>query len=134
MEVIDTQLMNSDPYLALINDKAIIYYLQKLNNHDIVHQVKKAITKQLTSGITLEKVAGSLNMTERTLNRQLKELGLSFKEILKEVRMSLSKLYIKNGQYNITEIAFQLGFSESSSFSRAFKHWTGSSPADYKKL
>lgn len=131
--IIDTPLFNSDPNLALINDQAIIQYLQNLNDSSIIHRVKKVITEHLTFGITNEQVSTALNMSERTLNRHLKEQGFTFKEILKDVRISLSKLYIKNNQFNVTEIAFQLGFSDSSSFSRAFKRWTGSSPVEYKQ-
>ena len=133
LDILDRQLFNSDPNLALINDKAIVDYLQKLNNSDIVSEVKKVITEHLSFGINNEQVAYALNMSERTMNRHLKERGFTFKDVLKEVRVSLSKLYIKNNQFNVTEIAFQLGFSDSSSFSRAFKRWTGASPVEYKK-
>lgn len=132
LEIIDEPLFNSAPSLTLINDKAIIDYLQQLDNKDIVHRIKKAITEQLSSGITSAAIASSLNMGERTMQRQLKEQGYLFKELVKDVQYELSKLYIKNNQYSITEIAFQLGFSESSSFSRAFKRWSGCSPADYR--
>lgn len=133
IDIIDVALFNSDPNLALINDHAIAQYLNKLNDHDIISKVKKIITQHLTFGITNEQVAYKLNLSERTLNRRLKEQGYTFKDILKDVRVNLSKLYIQKNQFNVTEIAFQLGFSDSSSFSRAFKRWTGASPLEYKK-
>jgi AraC-like DNA-binding protein len=70
-------------------------------------------------------------MGDRTMQRQLKENGFTFKELVKDVRFELSKLYLKNKQFHLTEIAFQLEFSESNSFSRAFKRWSGHSPMDY---
>ena len=133
INIVDIPLFNSDPNLALMNDQAIVQYLQKLNDTDIICQVKKVITEHLTLGITNEQVAYTLNMSERTMNRRLREQGFTFKDILKDVRINLSKLYIKKNQFNVTEIAFQLGFSDSSSFSRAFKRWTGASPLEYKK-
>jgi len=132
LEAIDIPLFNSDPNLAFINDKAIIEYLSRLNKDDIVQQVKKLITEQLASSINSEQVAQSLNMSERSMHRRLNEKGTTFKKIMQDVRIELSKLYIRNNQFNITEIAFQLGFSDSSSFSRAFKRWTGTSPAGYR--
>ncbi len=133
LKIIDTPLFNGAPDLAILNDQAIVQYLQKLDDTDIVHQVKTIITEHICSGISNEQVAKALNMSERTLNRHLNEHGITFKELLKDVRINLSKLYIKKGQFNITEIAFQLGFSDSSSFSRAFKHWTGTSPKGFQK-
>ncbi len=130
-DIIDTPLFNSDPNLALLNDQAIVQYLKKLTDDNIVSQVKIVITEHLSFGITNEQVAYALNMSERTMNRHLREQGYTFKDILKDVRMNLSKLYIKNNQFNVTEIAFQLGFADSSSFSRAFKRWTGTSPKVY---
>lgn len=132
LNIIDIPLLNSNPELAIINDQAMIQYLQKLNDTDIIHQVKKIITEHICFGISNDQVANALNMSERTLNRHLNEQGVTFKGILKDVRINLSKLYIKKGQFNVTEIAFQLGFSDSSSFSRAFKRWTGTSPKGYK--
>ncbi len=135
IDIIDTPLFNGDPNLAMIHDQVIVQYLQQLGDSDIVHQVKKIITEHLSfGGVSNEKIAKALNMSERTMNRHLKEQNTSFKTILKDIRTELSKLYIKNGQFNITEIAFQLGFSNSSSFSRAFKNWTGASPVEYKKI
>ncbi len=133
IEVIDAPLFNSNPNLAMINDKAIIEYLQKFNDNNIVHKIKKVITEQLTSGTSSTQVAEQLNMSERSMHRHLKDMNTTFKEILQDVRIELSKLYIENNQFNVTDIAFQLGFSDSSSFSRAFKRWTGTSPAEYRK-
>ena len=132
-DIIDVPLFNSEPYLSLLNDKAIIHYLNELDNNDIVHKIRKSITEHLSSGISSEIISNSLNMGERTMIRALKKQGFLFKDLVKEVRFDLGKLYIKNSHYSLTEIAFQLGFSESSSFSRAFKNWAGCSPADYRK-
>ena len=56
----------------------------------------------------------------------------SFKSLLNEVRSELADKYIRDNQLSLTEISFMLGFSEMSSFSRAFKRWKGESPSAFR--
>ncbi len=69
-------------------------------------------------------------MSPRQLNRRLKEEQTSFKIILVECRRELAEQYISDSSLSLTEISFLLGFSEASSFSRAFRRWTGQSPTE----
>ena len=63
--------------------------------------------------------------------RHLAEEGTSFKELLNEARVTLGRNYVEEGRLSVTEIAFVLGFADTSTFSRAFKRWTGMSPREY---
>jgi AraC-like DNA-binding protein len=72
-------------------------------------------------------------MSSRTLQRQLQSAGTTFTTLLNEIRQDLAQKYLREQHNNITEIAFLLGFSESSAFSRAFKRWMGTSPSEYRK-
>ena len=72
-------------------------------------------------------------MSRPTLYRKLKSEGFSFHEIVDKVRKDKAELLLSKNQHTLSEIAFLLGFSELSSFSRAFKKWTGSSPAKFIK-
>ena len=129
IEVIDVFLPGANKQLAKLNDQVIIQYLKKFTNHTLEEQVKVIIVKNLSSGIvTGEMVADKMAMSLRTLQRELKELGTSFKQLLEECRQSLAEKYVTGGTMNMTEITFMLGFSELSSFSRAYKRWTGHSP------
>ena len=83
--------------------------------------------------ITPNRKGKHLNRNERTLQRQLKMEGTTFKTLLNEIRIELASKYILDSQLSLTEISFMLGFSEISSFSRAFKRWLGKSPTDYRK-
>lgn len=73
-------------------------------------------------------VADKLNMSRNTLYRHLKKDGYSYHEIHEEVRSSYAIKCLSSGDFSVTELAFILGFSEVSAFSRAFKRWTGKSP------
>ena len=134
MEAVDKILPGSNPQLAELNDQVMIEYLAKLDQDEIAHKVKAMIIDQLPSGgVTNETVARALNMSSRSLQRQLQSAGTTFNTLLNEIRQDLAQKYLREKDYSMTEIAFLLGFSESSAFSRAFKRWMGVSPYKYRK-
>ncbi len=81
---------------------------------------------------TIEQVAANLNLSVRTLQRRLKEEGLTYKAVLDELRKQFALDYIKNKTLSIKEIAYLLDYAEPSSFIRSFKRWTGESPNNYR--
>ncbi|MDJ0831608.1 MAG: AraC family transcriptional regulator [Desulfobacterales bacterium] len=134
IQAVDKILPGSNPQLAKLNDQVMIEYLAKLDQDHIVQKVKAAIIDQLPSGsVTDETVAQKLYMSSRKLQRHLQKAGTTFNALLNEVRLDLAQKYLTEEHNSITEIAFLLGFSESSAFSRAFKRWMGVSPATYRK-
>jgi len=72
-------------------------------------------------------------MSSRKLQRRLESAGTTFNTLLNEIRQDLAQKYLKEQDTTMTEIAFLLGFSESSAFSRAFRRWMGVSPSAYRK-
>lgn len=83
--------------------------------------------------LSMEAVAGNFNISVRTLQRKLKGEGVSYQQIVEEVRKSLAVHYIENSSSSVKEISIVLGYSEPSAFVRAFKKWTGKAPTTYKK-
>jgi len=134
LEAVDQKLPGSNPQLAELNDQTMIEYLAELDHKDVTQKVKAVIIDQLPSGnVTDESVARALYMSSRTLQRQLQRAGTTFNTLLNEVRQDLALQYIEEQDSSMTEIAFLLGFSESSAFSRAFKRWEGIPPTEYRK-
>ena len=128
-DVIDSPLSGANSQLAQLNDQVMIQYLNGLTHNGLEEQVKAIIVKKLPSGIvTGDMVASELSMSHRNLQRKLTDLGTSFKKLFEESRYYLAEKYVTEGKMNMTEITFMLGFSELSSFSRAYKRWTGHSP------
>jgi AraC-like DNA-binding protein len=82
---------------------------------------------------TLRSVAARLKMSSRSVQRRLKDEGTSFAELLANVRRDLALRHLQNPGMTINEVAFLLGFAEVSAFHRAFKRWTGSTPAEYQR-
>ncbi len=78
-------------------------------------------------------IAKQLGISSRSLSRRLKERNTTFYEILNEIRLALAKEYLLNTDFSIDQIAHMVGFSETTSFRRAFKIWTGSSASMVRK-
>ena len=131
---IDKNLVGANPQLARLNDQVMIEYLSNLNKDNIVDQVTAVIIDMLPSGgVSDEKVAKQLNMSVRSLQRRLHEVGTTFRTLLEMVRKDLAATYVRDSEIELVEVAFLLGFSDQSAFSRAFKRWTGSSPSEVRK-
>lgn len=131
----DERLTGSNKQLAQINDHIVVRYLASLAHDDIVNRVKATIIENLgESGVTESSVANALHMSARNLHRRLTSEGTSFKKLLLEIRTELASQYISDATLSLTEISFMLGFSEVSSFSRAYRRWTGWSPSAARKI
>lgn len=127
-------LPGSDPQLVSLLERVIERSLASLDRDDIVNRARVEIVDQLPSGDVSEvSVAEALDMTTRTLHRRLRDRGETFRSILAGVRKELVRGYIGDPSLNLTEIAFLLGYSDSSSFSRAFRGWFGQSPTQMRR-
>jgi len=128
-EQADEFLPVSNSELAAIHDKSIQQYLATIQRNNILNRSRMCLTELLPSGrVTEDSLARELHMSSRTLHRKLREHNMTFRSLIEEVRTELSRRYIKNHNYSVTEIAFLLGYTDISAFSRAFKNWFGHSP------
>lgn len=82
----------------------------------------------------IDQVARRLNLSRRTLQRMLADEGFTFSQLTDEVRESLAEYYLNYDQLSISEVAFRLGYSEVSAFTRAFVRWKNLSPSDWRNL
>jgi AraC-like DNA-binding protein len=120
--------------LARRNDEVVIEHLARLDRNNIIRQVEASIIELLPTGeCSRDKIAVRLNMSPRSLLNKLEKKNTSYKEILESLRSNLARQYIEQKDMPITEITFLLGFLDTSSFSRAFRRWTGKSPTEYRQ-
>ena len=78
-------------------------------------------------------VAARLGLSPRSLQRRLQEAGSSYRDVLNQTRHQLALHHLGQAQLSVGEIAFLLGFSEVSAFTRAFRRWTGLSPRAWRQ-
>lgn len=98
-----------------------------------VADVQNAIASAPIESGLVDRVARALHMSVRTLQRKLVANGTTFREVSDEVRGRIAEGYLADPKVSIAEVAFLLGFSEPSSFNRAFRRWTGESPGRWRR-
>lgn len=133
-DALELRLPRADPALAQVLDRHAQALLAALPRVDsLADRVRALLAKELQGGNpSAENVAEQLHMSVRTLGRRLTEEGTSHKAILDDLRGELARRYLGDEHLAIGEVAFLLGFSEASAFHRAFKRWTGRTPAEFR--
>lgn len=147
-------VFNSDRDALLISKKALAspnrlgdvgitqFLLQHLDReleevaatHSLEDRTKEAIARALSEGLPkMDDVARRLGMSMRSLHRHLAENGLTFQMLTEDTRRELAEGLLRDDRYTLNDVAFLTGFSEQSSFNRAFKRWVGDTPASFRK-
>ena len=97
-------------------------------------RVKSILLELLPSGqSSIEQVANKLAMSKRTMQRRLKQEGVNYQTVLNSTREELAQHYLSHSAMATSEISFLLGFQDTNSFIRAFNHWTGKTPMQFRK-
>jgi AraC-like DNA-binding protein len=109
--------------------------LKKINSEALISEKVRSI---LLSSLRyrfpdIGTVASKLNISSRTLQRQLSSEKTSFKALLQKTRFDLATDLLKNKEFTISEISYMLGYSDLGNFSRSFKKHAGISPQDYRR-
>jgi len=127
-------IAKADASLCVLLDRHAEELLEKFPPRDsLIDHVRSIIATEFRGGDpSLEHVAGQLGFTPRTLQRKLQELNTSHNELVDQMRSQLAMRYLRERNMAICEVAYLLGFSESSSFHRAFKRWTGVTPKEFR--
>lgn len=106
----------------------------KRNHPPASEQVRHVLAAQLRAGRTSAiAVASQLNVSRRTLARQLQREGTTFSALLSDVQRDLSEQWVPTRELTTVEIASKVGYSSAQGFRRAFKRWTGMTPVQYRK-
>lgn len=126
-------LPHGTPDIAKATDKIAEQYIEALDPRKIASQVRQLLIFLLPAGkADQDQVSRRLNRSASTLQRQLAEEGVTYRQVLESTRRSLAEDYLVDGKHSHAQIAFMLGFSDQSNFSRAFKRWTAMSPKQYQ--
>jgi AraC-like DNA-binding protein len=129
---LDRPVVNSNRLLF----RLLIGYLNQVKTAartTIVERVQDYLRGSLPSGeCSIEHCARKLGIATRTLQLHLSEQEVRFSDILQRERIKLAMTYLRQEDLSLDEVAYSLGYSEQSSFGRAFRHWTGSTPQSYR--
>ena len=110
----------------------------RLNAQELELDLAKSVKAWISAGlccsasIDIREAAGDFGMSLRSFQRKLSDSGLNYADLRNEVRTEIAKAMLTFTEHAIPEIAFNLGYSETSAFSRSFKSFTGSTPARYR--
>ncbi|TMA33508.1 MAG: AraC family transcriptional regulator [Deltaproteobacteria bacterium] len=132
--LLELPLRQADPELCAVLEKEIQQFLAQLPpDPSVTVRVRDVLSRAVQGGEPpLEAVAGVLGLAPRSLQRQLREEGTTYQAILDGMRCGLAYLYLGQRELRVDEVARRLGFRDSSAFGRAFRRWTGTSPAAYR--
>lgn len=127
-------LEGANPELARLNESLAAQQLARLDAADLPARLRAALIQRLPDGEpTAAEVAATLHLSLRSLQRKLAERGLRYETLLDDIRRELSQQHLRDARLSLNEIAFLLGFSDASSFSRAFRRWTGVAPSAWRE-
>jgi AraC-like DNA-binding protein len=153
--VFGTEVQYGCPRNELVLDRALLERPQRHAEHRLLAILDRELSSQLSElpksssfvdvvrrcmmgelpdrEPSVPAVAAKLRMSARSLQRRLQSEGTSFAEVLSELRRELSLRYLEDQRISIAEVAFLLGFLDVTGFHRAFKRWTGGTPAEYRR-
>lgn len=99
----------------------------------ITAKTREYLEQHLAQPVTIQDLAQALHTSVRTLNRRFAQENTHFQSVKDSLRRDIAVHRLTNSNTGVEALAFDLGFSNATGFCRAFKHWTGSSPSDYRK-
>ena len=134
IELLQTPCLRADPALVAVLDRYAADRVERApRTSSVADRTRSVLIEELHGGEpTAAHLAARLKMSVRSLNRMLAAEGTSYRELLESVRRDLASRHLAGDQVSIGEVAFLLGFAELSSFHRAFKRWTGRTPAQFR--
>jgi AraC-like DNA-binding protein len=106
----------------------------RLPESDFLGSLQAAIGSAMHRGDpSIGRVATRLGFTPRTLQRRLEDDQLTFQQVLEDLRKDMACQYLSASQLSLTEISGLLAYTDTTAFGRAFRRWTGRTPAEYRK-
>ncbi len=132
---LDEPILSANPMLLRTFEQHADGMLSRMEKQGTKsHQVAQVLAQRLKGAVPpLSEIARELAMSDRNLQRALRNEETSFQKLLDEVRRDLAISHLANPDTSAGQVGFLLGFSEPSAFHRAFRRWTGQAPSSYRK-
>ncbi|GAA3919639.1 AraC family transcriptional regulator [Litoribacillus peritrichatus] len=133
-ELLKRSSLHAESELLELHEQLAGKHVAKLERQDLISRVNKIIGELLETGeVSLDVVAERMSLKSRSLRSKLTEAGTNFNQLFSDYRCHLAKRLLVRTEESVDEIVYLTGFSEPSTFYRAFKRWTGMTPVEYRK-
>tara|TARA_R110002167_G_scaffold56340_1_gene159921 strand:- start:125 stop:1138 length:1014 start_codon:yes stop_codon:yes gene_type:complete len=132
VEEADRLLPTYDSQLVLLMDEKCRHQLSRRQKSGITGQVQQQLLGPLGLVASVDEVAKALAMSPRSLRRKLESENTSYKNILDQERQQLAQQLLHGSNMKLDQLAFHLGYTDTASFSRAFRRWKGCSPGEFR--
>lgn len=132
---LDAELVRDEEELAEFLKLAPYYMViePRSSTQSITHRIREILGADFRQEMpSFEELTTLLNMSARTLRRRLEKEGTSYQRIKDNARRDLAISMLSRDRLTVSEVAEQVGFSDTSAFHRSFKKWTGQSPGSYR--
>lgn len=131
---LDLPYGQSDPRLKAIMEEYAELMLSTLDSQlSFMHKAKLTVYRQLLNGETcFEDFAEHMHLSTRALQARFQKIGITYGELLDEIRRMLSLIYLDDPSISTLEVGVLLAYNDQSSFARAFKRWTGETPRQHR--
>jgi len=128
-------VVSSDDALTGYLERLAEQVLSALGAERTIHdQVRRILWQEMTEGVlSVGRAARCLGLSPRTLQRRLREEKTTFAAVLAELRQEMAQPLLRDGRLAVSEVAFLLGYEDVTSFQRAFRHWFGVSPREFRR-
>jgi AraC-like DNA-binding protein len=117
------------PAVAALCDDLLNELISRIG---VAGEIRALLLRNITNPPTLAAIAKLLDVSDRSLRRQLRQQGISFRGLLDELRMQIAMKYLRTTRLANEDIALALGFSDATNFRRAFRRWTNKSPSEIR--
>jgi len=134
--VFERTLLNTENIFSsqVLNESRIAFSNKSKSDLNIFSEVQQLILKNISDPeLSIFQISQTMNMGVKTLQRLLKRFETSFSEMVLSVKIKLALFHLKENKLSMQQISFELGFLSPSSFSRAFKKWTGKAPSQFQQ-
>ena len=129
-----------DIYIKLVDDKFIADEIKNNKNKNankikirLFENVKNFIKENIETELELEKVASNFGLSVYYFSRTFKEVtGINYSDYINKCRVDIAKNLLSNGEMNVKEVCYKVGYNDPNYFSKVFKKYEGVSPANFK--
>lgn len=123
---------NDDELNEVCQARCQLIMRQVANESPTGARLRELLLRKSSPLPSLQEAAKLLGMSPRHLRRQLEREGVSYRDIVTELRIELAKEYLGSGEFHPKEISYLLGYKDPNAFNRAFKAWTGDTVSEYR--